>query len=337
MTLTVSPAPLRAPPTKPRGFPWVGVSFLLLFLLALLAGAGAILAVLMPGPATERQTIIIPHQSGLRGIGTVLAENGQILHPLVFILPAKLMSEDKLQTGEYEFPPALSVVDIIALLRAGKTVTHKITIPEGLTNAAVGKLLEGEALLSETLRDLPSEGLLFPATYHYKYGDSRNALTAQMRQMAQETLNALWSKRVPNLPLATPEQALTLASIIEKETGVPTERRRVAGVFINRLRKGMKLQSDPTVIFALTQGKAPLGRSLTGTDLAFLSPYNTYAVVGLPPGPIANPGRAALEAALQPETHDLLYFVADGTGGHAFAKTLDEHNRNVAAWRKLRQ
>ncbi len=337
MTLTLSPAPLRDQPTKRRGFPWLGVSFLLLFLLALLAGAGAILAVLMPGPATERQTIIIPHQSGLRGIGAVLVEKGQIHHPLLFILPAKLLSEDKLQTGEYEFAPAMSVLDIIALLRAGKTLTHKITIPEGLTNAAVSKLLAAEPLLTETLRDLPPEGLLFPATYHFKYGDSRNALLAQMRQTAQETLNALWSKRAPNLPLATPEQALTLASIVEKETGVPEERRRVAGVFINRLRKGMRLQSDPTVIFALTQGKAPLGRALTSADLAFLSPYNTYAVTGLPPAPIANPGRAALEAALQPEAHDLYYFVADGTGGHAFAKTLDEHNRNVAAWRKLRQ
>lgn len=326
-------------PTVPqcrRFHSWLKRIILLGFIIALLICAGAIVALLMPCPSNSKQTIIIPRQMGLIAIGDVLASNHLVHHPLQFAWPAKLLGADNLKAGEYEFPARISVLDIIALLRSGKSVIHKLTIPEGLTNADIARLLEAEPLLTEATGTPPAEGRLFPATYHFSYGDSRAQLLNHMIRLAQQTLQDSWGKRAPDLPFATPEQALTLASIVEKETGLAIERPRVAGVFINRLRQGIKLQSDPTVIYALTQGKTALKRSLTSADLAFPSPYNTYATMGLPPAPIANPGRAALEAVLHPEKHDYLYFVADGSGGHAFAKTLDEHNKNVMRWRKLR-
>ncbi|MBP7252634.1 MAG: endolytic transglycosylase MltG [Alphaproteobacteria bacterium] len=286
---------------------------------------------------TEKKIVVIPAQLGLRGIGAALMEQGLVYHPLQFTLPAKLLEADNLKPGEYEFRPQMSVLDIIAQLRAGKTIVHKITIPEGLTNGDIARLLEAEPLLTEPVGTLPPEGALYPATYNFSYGDRRPQFIAQMSKLAQSTLQELWGKRAADLPLQTPQQAAVLASIVEKETGVADERARVAGVFYNRLRLGMRLQSDPTVIYALTLGKTPFKRSLTSADLAFPSPYNTYAVTGLPPAPIANPGRAALQAVLQPEKHDFLYFVADGSGGHAFAKTLEEHNRYVAQWRKLKR
>lgn len=338
MTIPSLSPPQPAPALPPRrGGSALGGLFLLLFLAALLAGAAAIIALVVPGPATEKRIVIIPAQLGLRGIGTALMDQGLVYHPLQFTIPAKLLEADNLKPGEYEFRPQMSVLDIIALLRAGKTIVHKITIPEGLTNGDIARLLEAEPLLTETIGTLPPEGMLFPATYHFSYGDKRPQLVAQMHKLAQTTLQELWSRRAADLPLQTPEQALVLASMVEKETGEADERARIAGVFYNRLRLGMRLQSDPTVIYALTLGKTPFKRSLTGADLAFVSPYNTYVAAGLPPAPIANPGRAALQAALRPEKHDFLYFVADGSGGHAFAKTLDEHNRYVAQWRKLKR
>lgn len=331
------PVPTATPAAPPRRRSALGSLFLLVFFGALLAGAAAVLALIVPGPAQEKKIVIIPAQLGLRGIGEALMAQGLIYHPLQFTLPAKLLEADHLKPGEYEFRPQLSVLDIIGLLRTGKTIVHKITVPEGLTNGDIARLLEAEPLLTEALGALPPEGGLFPATYHFSYGDKRPQLIAQMSKLAQNTLQELWSKRATDLPLQTPQQALVLASMVEKETGEADERARIAGVFYNRLRLGMKLQSDPTVIYALTQGKAPLKRSLTSADLAFVSPYNTYVAAGLPPAPIANPGRAALLAALHPEKHNYLYFVADGSGGHAFAKSLDEHNRNVAQWRKLKR
>lgn len=314
---------------------YAGPICLLMLFLCFMGVASAVLSVLLPGPSTKKQTLILPRDMGVRGIGMLLADNGVIYHSWQFILLAKLLAPSALKTGEYEFPAHISVLDTIALLRSGKTVVRKLVVPEGLTNVEIINLLQEEPLLTDAVADVPPEGRLFPATYHFSAGDSRGQLLRQMQKHADEMLQELWAARATGLPLKTPEEALTLASIVEKETGIAEERARIAGVFINRLRQGMRLQSDPTVIYAVTSGKNPLKRALTGADLAFPSPYNTYATEGLPPTPIANPGRAALQAVLNPEKHDYLYFVADGSGGHAFAKTLAQHNQNVSHWRRL--
>ena len=308
---------------------------LALFLGVLLAAAGVAM-VAIPGPATEKKTVIIPKNSGSQQIGRILAENGIVHNALQFALPAHFVAHGRLRAGEYEIAPQITVLDLIARLQSGETVAHKISIPEGLTSAEIVALLQADSILTGEIKEIPAEGVLLPETYHYSYGDTREVMIARMRKLAETTFDVLWSQRAPDLPFTTPQQARILASIVEKETGKADERPRVAGVFVNRIKQGIKLQSDPTVIYAMTGGKAPLGRSLTHEDLSTASPYNTYENAGLPPAPIANPGRAALEAVLHPEKNDFIYFVADGTGGHAFAKTLDEHNANVARWRKIR-
>ena len=227
--------------------------------------------------------------------------------------------------------------EVIEILRSGETLVHRLTVPEGLTSREIVALVNGAEKLSGEIAELPAEGSLLPDTYHFARGDDRGELVARMRQAQADLMSSLWKERAENLPLASPEEAIILASIVEKETGLAEERNLVAGVFVNRLNKKMRLQSDPTVVYGVTMGKAPLGRPLSRKDLKTKTPYNTYTNAGLPPGPIANPGRAALEAVLQPTKTDHLYFVADGSGGHAFAKTLAQHNRNVAKWRKLQK
>jgi UPF0755 protein len=241
-----------------------------------------------------------------------------------------------LKAGEYEFPPRASYAEVLAQLGAGRTLTRFLTVPEGLTAVEVAALVNAAAAMQGAPSASPPEGSLLPETYDYRWGDNRAAMLQRMQAAMQATLAELWPRRAADVPLASPQEALILASIVEKETGIAAERRRVAGVFANRLRLGMPLQADPTVVYALTGGQAPLGRALTRADWQVDSPYNTYRIRGLPPGPIANPGRAAIEAALNPEPHDYLYFVADGSGGHAFARSLAEHNRNVARWRAVR-
>ncbi len=291
-----------------------------------------------PGPLTADTVILIPQGSGVEAIARQLHEAGAIEDPLVFRLGVRLLRVGReLRAGEYLFPVALSNRDAIDLLRSGQTVVRRLTLAEGLTSQEVVALLEQAEALEGAVDPVPPEGSLLPETYHYARGDGRGELVARMGRARDKLLSELWSRRAPNLPVATPEEAVVLASIVEKETGIAGERPQVASVFVNRLRKGMRLQSDPTVVYGLTGGRGPLGRALTRKDLQAPSPYNTYLNPGLPPGPIANPGRAALEAVLNPAQTPFLYFVADGSGGHAFAKTLAEHNRNVAKWRKLQK
>jgi UPF0755 protein len=255
---------------------------------------------------------------------------------LVFAAGVRVYGEERpLQAGEYQFAARVSMRLVMEQMIDGVTVKHRLTIPEGLTSAEIVALVAAAPDLEGSVpAALPADGSLLPETYFFSKGDTREQLIERMRKGMSDTLAELWPARDGAVPLKTIAEAVTLASIVEKETGLATERPHVASVFFNRLAQGMPLQSDPTVIYALTGGKGPLGRALLRADLQFASPYNTYANAGLPPGPIANPGRASLEAVLHPASTKDLYFVADGSGGHAFAATLDEHNRNVAAWRK---
>jgi len=288
-----------------------------------------------PGPLQQEAVVIVPRGAGLVAIADDLAAAGVIADPDIFALGVRLFADARaLRAGEYAFAPGSSMKEAAELLASGRTVVHRLTVPEGLTSAEVVALLLAAEPLDGEIATVPPDGALLPETYHFHRGDSREAVLERMRQSMSEALAELWQQRAGNLPLQSPEEALILASIVEKETGVDSERALVAGVFVNRLHKGMPLQSDPTVVYGITEGKAPLGRSLTRQDLADPTPYNTYQIAGLPPGPIANPGRAALAAAVNPAATEYLYFVAAGDGGHAFAKTLAEHNSNVAKWRK---
>ncbi len=314
------------------------ISLLAAFLLLLGAGllAWAVSHFNAPGPGPESQ-VMFPRGAGLNAIAERLGRAGVIARPDVFVLGVRIMNKGRaLKAGEYSFPARATPRQVLDILIKGQTVVRKLTLAEGLTTRQVLDLVAAAEGLEADLPRPPPEGVLLPETYHYALGDSRAALIARMAAAMQRTLAELWPGRLPGLPLASPRQALILASIVEKESGLDEERRHIAGVFINRLRRGMRLQSDPTVVYALTAGRGPLERRLSRADLERPHPYNTYLVKGLPPGPIANPGRASLEAVLRPLATEDLYFVADGTGGHAFASTLDQHNRNVARWRKLR-
>jgi len=293
-----------------------------------------------PGPSSEQVTVVVPSGASVAAIAEQLETAGIVEKAWVFRWGVRAFGADRpLQAGEYKFDPHMSPAAVMALLAEGRQVQRRLTIPEGLTNREVLALVAAADALSG---DVPNatryqeEGAFLPETYFYAYGDDRTELLDRMEAEMRTTLAELWEARAPALPFDTPKAALTLASIIEKETSLAAERPRIAGVFVNRLERGMALQSDPTVIFALTSGEAPLGRRLTYDDLEIDNPYNTYLYPGLPPSPIANPGRDAIAAALNPMATEELYFVADGTGGHAFASTLAEHNENVARWREIR-
>jgi UPF0755 protein len=316
-----------------------------LAVIALLAVAVALLWGAMQfessGPLTGEKTIVIPHGTGIAGIADRLEEAGLVEHSMVFQLGARWFAREKpLQAGEYRFAAGVSPHAILDKMIDGDTVKHRLTLAEGLTSAEILALVrDADGLVGDIppgIADLP-EGSLLPETYFYSLGDSRADLVKRMERAMQQAVQEAWAERAKDLEVSTPEEAVVLASIVEKETAIPAERPRIARVFMNRLKKGMKLQSDPTVIYAVTKGKGPLGRPLSRADLKTDSPYNTYATAGLPPGPIANPGRDSIAAVLQPAEGKDLYFVADGGGGHAFAATLAEHNRNVAKLRKLEQ
>ena len=324
------------------------LSFLSVCLLALAAFAAVCslgaYAYLSPGPLAAAKLVLIERGSGVSRIAEKLEQDSVIHNALLFKIAVRLtQGQGTLKAGEYDIPAFAPMAAVLQMLRDGQVYERKFTVPEGLTGWQIVALLRNIPELEGEVKDSPPEGSLLPETYHFVSGDTRQDQIAHMQKAMRQTLETLWPGRAEDLPFDTKKEALILASIIEKETGVASERKRIAGVFVNRLRKGMPLQTDPTVIYALTggkiqdEGKGPLGRRLLRKDLQVESPYNTYRYPGLPPGPIANPGRAALEAALQPERHDYLYFVADGTGGHIFSKTLSEHNRNAAKWRRIRK
>jgi len=290
-----------------------------------------------PGPLEADTIVLVPRGAGVETISRRLAQEGVIDDPFIFRVGVWLSGATReLQAGEYLFLIGTSMRGAMDVLRAGKPFTRRLTLPEGLTSAEAVVLIRDAEALEGTTGVTPPEGSLLPETYAYVRGDLRTDLVRRMQRSLDETLDDLWRKRAPDLPLKNKREAIILASIVEKETGAPEERPMVASVFINRLRADMRLQSDPTVAYGITGGSGPLGRALTRQDLQTPSPYNTYLNDGLPPGPISSPGRAAIEAVLNPAETDYLYFVANGSGGHAFSKTLAEHNRNVDKWRKLR-
>lgn len=302
----------------------------------LVAGIGGVLGwriATAPGPLAEERAVVIP-RGGIREIAARLEREGVVRDADAFALAALLTrGQGPLRAGEFAFPAGASLLEVLAVLRTARPVQRRFTIAEGMLAVQIRAALEAEAALTGPVPPF-AEGALLPETYLFSWGDSRESLVRRAAAAMDQALAQEWEQRAPNLPLASPREALILASIIERETAVPEERARIAGVFINRLRRGMPLQSDPTTAYAAAEGGV-LDRPLTRADLQRDHPFNTYRVTGLPPGPIASPGRAAIRAALNPETHDFLYFVADGSGGHAFARTLDEHNRNVARWRQI--
>ncbi|MFL1462988.1 endolytic transglycosylase MltG [Roseococcus sp. DSY-14] len=309
---------------------------LLPLVLLLAAGAAAALAwraVHAPGPLREAATVAVP-RGGTEVIAAALAERGALDQPRLFALAALLTrGEGPLRAAEFAVPAGASIRDLLSILREARPVQRRLTIPEGLSARQVAALLERAEGLGGEVPPI-AEGSVLPETYSFQLGEARAALVRRAQAAMEAALAEAWARRAPDLPLRSPREALVLASIIEKETGVAGERPQVGSVFVNRLRRGMPLQSDPTVVYAATGG-LPLERPITRAELDANHPFNTYRIRGLPPGPIAMPGRAALEAATQPASTEFLYFVADGSGGHAFARTLEEHNRNVARWRAL--
>lgn len=318
------------------------VGVLLVALLALAAAAAAVLyvkgreAFVAPGPSTSETTVVVPKGAGVERIATLLRDAGVIADPLIFRFGVRISgAQTALKAGEYAFPAAASGETAMNVLMSGKVVQHQLTIPEGWT---VKQALAAIAAAPALAGDAPTgvhEGALLPETYAYILGDTRAHVVARMKTAMDKLLADAWANRAENLPFKTPKEALILASIVERETGIASERPRVAAVFVNRLRLGMKLQSDPTVIYGLSDGAGVLDHGLTRRDLEAEHPYNTYVIAALPPAPIALPGAEAIRATLNPADTKDLYFVADGTGGHVFSKSLEDHNRNVGKWRAI--
>src|SRR5215813_397136 len=289
------------------------------------------------GPLKEDKPDNIPERSGKHEISEVLQKEGVInVNPWIFLGSVyALKASSDLKPGEYLFQKHASLRDVIGTIVEGKVVQHAITIPEGLTSEQIVARLSDNDIFAGSVREIPREGTLLPETYKFPRGTTRDQVIQRMQQTQKRVLAEIWERRSPDIPIKSPEQLVTLASIVEKETGKPDERSRVAAVFVNRLRQKIKLQSDPTIIYGLVGGKGTLGRPIKRSEITQPSPYNTYVIEGLPPGPISNPGRATLEATANPARTRDLFFVADGTGGHTFTETYDAHQKNVAKLRAM--
>src|SRR6516165_12043071 len=317
----------------------IGNAIITIVLIAML-GAGGVYyygrqVMEAPGPLKEDKIVNIPQRAGKRDIADTLNREGVTdVNPWVFIASVfALKASSDLKPGEYAFQKNASLRDVIATIVEGKVVQHAVTIPEGLTSEQIVTRLSDNDIFTGSVREIPREGTLLPETYKFPRGTPREQVIQRMQQAQKRTLAEIWERRSADIPIRTPEQLVTLASIVEKETGKPDERSRVAAVFVNRLKQKIKLQSDPTIIYGLVGGKGTLGRPIKRSEITQPSPYNTYVIDGLPPGPISNPGRASLEAAANPARTRDLYFVADGTGGHAFTEAYDQHQKNVARLR----
>jgi UPF0755 protein len=293
-----------------------------------------------PGPATVARTFLVKPGQGTGQIAAGLEDEGIVSDSLIFQLGYRTYGGDEtMKAGEYEVQPGMSMREVMELLQSGKSIMYSITVPEGLTVIQALKRIADEPSLSGAMpTEVPPEGSLAADTQRFTRGTDRKSIIAKMASQQKDLIDEVWAKRSPDLPIDDINDFVTLASIVEKETGINDERPRVASVFLNRLRKKMRLQSDPTIIYGIFGGAGkPADRPIYQSDIEKPTPYNTYVISGLPPTPIANPGRAALEAVANPAQTDDLYFVADGTGGHVFAKTLQEHNKNVARWRAIQK
>jgi UPF0755 protein len=341
----LEPERVPPPPKRSRGArnPLVvaGNAVFTIILLGMLAvGGGYFYAkqtLEAPGPLTEDKVVNIPKTAGTGDIAELLQREGVVdVNRWAFLGGTIVMkARSELKAGEYLFQKRASLHDVIETMVSGKVVQHTLTVPEGLTSEQiVARLMEND-VLSGQVREIPREGTLLPETYKFERGTSRETVIQRMQQAHRRLVAEIWERRNSDIPVRSVEQLVTLASIVEKETGRADERSRVAGVFSNRLRQKMKLQSDPTIIYGLVGGKGTLGRPIKRSEIQQPTPYNTYVIEGLPPGPIANPGRASLEATANPARTRELFFVADGNGGHTFTETYDQHQRNVAKLRAM--
>jgi UPF0755 protein len=342
------PEPAPPPPRRSRHSRnrfVVFLNFLLSMVIIGLLGAGGMLyfgkrEFDRTGPSERTETVLIRPATSLREISDLLERRGLITNSRIFQIGVRAYgNDDRLKAGEYEIRAGASMRAIMELLASGKSVLYSLTIPEGLTvHQALQRIAEHPELVGDMPEEVPPEGWLIADTQRFARGTTREEIVAKMLADQKRLVESIWARRSADLPLADIDEFVTLASIVEKETGRADERTRVAGVFINRLRRGMRLQSDPTVVYGIFGGEGkPADRPIYRSDLDRPTDYNTYVVNGLPPTPIANPGRAALEAVANPSQTEELYFVADGTGGHVFARTLAEHNANVARWRKIEE
>ncbi len=291
------------------------------------------------GPLAAERVVAVQSGDNLADIAESLQDSGVISNRWVFRMAVAFYgNQSNIQAGEYLVPAQASMREVMDLMVEGRTLVYSITIPEGLTSQQIVDRLLANEVLTGDIAVVPPEGSLLPETYQFSRGDTRQSLLDRMARDHDRVVQDIWNRRAPGLPLSSPEELVILASIVEKETGIADERSRVAAVFINRLNRGMRLQSDPTVVYGIYGGEgAPAGHALLQSELTRQTPYNTYMIDGLPPGPIANPGVAALEAVANPSQTNDLYFVADGTGGHVFAETYEEHQRNVARYRQILQ